>query len=239
MRARKEELEEALLGDAVRHVLGALLALLAHDRLLVVEALLGERVEQEAHAVALQPERELELVGRDGLEVVGAVEVGRAVHQRGAGALEVLEEGVFRDVPAALEHDVLEEVGEAGAAGNLVLGADVVPEVDCDEGHLGVPGEEHLEAVVEHEALDRELGRDVSGLGGRGEGEAQADGSGGGEQDAGQRAREGETDTHGGTSGRATLSGPRPPHKPGDCHRSRRVYPKLTQSGSSRTSIFS
>jgi hypothetical protein len=69
--------------------------------------------------------------------------------------------------------------------------------------------------------------------------DGSADGSRDGEQGAGQRASEGETDTHGGTSGDALLSGPRPPHKPADCQRSRREYPKLTQRGSSSTSIFS
>ena len=113
MRRGVELLVELLFGHAIGHVLGGLLALFAHDGALVVEPLLRERVEQEAHAVALQPQREVELVGGHGLKVVGAVEVGGAVDQRGARALEVLEVGVFGDVARALEHDVLEQVRKA------------------------------------------------------------------------------------------------------------------------------
>ena len=39
-------------------------------------------LEQVAHAIGLEPQRELELVGRHGLEVVGAIEIGRAVQSR-------------------------------------------------------------------------------------------------------------------------------------------------------------
>src|SRR3546814_4971306 len=45
-------------------------------------------------------------------------------------------------VLAALEHQVLEQVCEAGAAGLLVLAADVVPDVDRDDRRLAVRSEE-------------------------------------------------------------------------------------------------
>ena len=62
------------------------------------------------------------------------------------------------DVARALEHDVLEEVGEAGLALHLVLGADVVPEVDRDDRGEVVLGDDDAQAVVEALVAERDLG---------------------------------------------------------------------------------
>ena len=48
-----------------------------------------------------------------------------------------------------LEHQVLEQVREPGAAGPLVLGPDVVPQVDRDEGAAVILVHDHVEPVVE------------------------------------------------------------------------------------------
>ncbi len=80
------------------------------------------------------------------LEVVGAVEVRRRVADA-AGALDDAQVLGLGDVPAALEHEVLEEVGEAGLAGLLVLGADVVPEVDGHDGRDVVGRHDDAQAV--------------------------------------------------------------------------------------------
>ena len=101
-------------------VLDALAALVADDVLLVGQRSAVDLLEQIAHAIGLEPQRELELVGGHGLEVVGAIEVGRAVQIAGAGALEQLEVLIGRHVLRALEHHVLEEVREAGASRLLV-----------------------------------------------------------------------------------------------------------------------
>ena len=50
-------------------------------------------------------------------------------------------------LPTALEHDVLEQVGEAGLAGDLVLRPDPVPDVDRDDGREVVLGDDQAEAV--------------------------------------------------------------------------------------------
>ena len=65
----------------------------------------------------------------------------------------------LRDVPGALEHHVLEQVREAGPAGLLVLGSDVVPEVDRDDGREVVLGDDHAQAVGEAVVAERD-GRD-------------------------------------------------------------------------------
>ena len=56
-------------------------------------------------------------------------------------------------VLAAAEHEVLEEMGEAGLAGALVLGADVVPDVDGDDGRFVVLVDDQGESVFEDEFL--------------------------------------------------------------------------------------
>ena len=67
------------------------------------------------------------------LVVVGAILGGGAVVV-GAGGLEEPVELRVGRILRAHEHQVLEQVGEAGAAGLLVTGADVVPDVGGDDG---------------------------------------------------------------------------------------------------------
>ena len=49
----------------------------------------------------------------------------------------------------ALEHQVLEQVREAGAARPLVLGADVIPDVDRDDRAVVILVDDHVEPVGE------------------------------------------------------------------------------------------
>ena len=130
MSGRVEQVRHRLLGEAVGAVLDALAPLVAHHVLLVRQHSLVEAVEQEAHPIALEPQRQLELVRWHVLEEVGAIEVGGSVHHRGAGSFQVLEVLVLAHVTRALEHHVLEQVREAGLAGGLLGGPDVVPQVD-------------------------------------------------------------------------------------------------------------
>ena len=110
-----------------------------------------------AHPVGLEPQGEVEPADGQRLEVVGPVEPGGRVH-RGAGRLEQADVRAGGDVRGALEHHVLEEVGEAGAAGLLVARADVVPEVHGDDGRGAVGAQQDPEAVVEDVLADRVRG---------------------------------------------------------------------------------
>jgi hypothetical protein len=138
-------------GDGVGLVV-ALALLVLDDAPLLVELLLLDRAEQMPHAVRLHPQRNVERGGRHVLEVVrpivrrGAVEIGGAdpLHR-----LEVILVVVLRSV----EHQVLEQVGEAGLAGLFVLGPDVIPDVHGDDGRLVVLVHQQGQAVVEHEFL--------------------------------------------------------------------------------------
>ena len=147
VRRRVGRLVEEHVEHAVRVVLVVLAALVLHDVALAGERLLVDVIEEEAHAIALEPERELEAVLGDGLVVVRAVLGGRAVDVGRAGALEEAEVRVLGHVLAPLEHHVLEQVREAVAALGLVLRADVVPDVDRDDGRAVVLVKDHLQAV--------------------------------------------------------------------------------------------
>ncbi len=143
---RERQRGEPLERGAVGHVVVPLAALVLHHVALVLHRRVVEGGQQRAHPVRLQPERELQLVGRHGLEVVGALEARGAV-ERTAGALDQLEVPVVGHVRGSLEHEVLEQVGQPGAALHLVPGAHVVPE--ADRGHRGqvVLGEDDAQAI--------------------------------------------------------------------------------------------
>ncbi len=119
-----------------------------HDAALFVEFLLRDGAQHVSHAVGFHPERHVERGLRNILEIVGAIEVCRTVHVRGANAFEGLEVLVVV-VLGAVEHQVFKQVREAGFAGLLVLGADVVPDVDGDDRRLVVLVDNQPETVVE------------------------------------------------------------------------------------------
>jgi hypothetical protein len=144
-------LGDELLGYAVGLIF-ALALFVLHHAALQVEGLLIERAEQVAHAVGLQPERVIERRGGDVLEVVGAVVIGGAVEVGGAHLLHGVDVAAV-EVFAAAEHQVLEEVREAGLAGLFVLRADVIPDVDGHDGGFVVFVDDHGQAVVEDEFL--------------------------------------------------------------------------------------
>jgi hypothetical protein len=68
----------------------------------------------------------------------------------------------------ALEHQVLEQMREAGSPGLLVLRTDVVPDVDGDDRTAAVLMEQHVEAVRQRVLDERDIHRTtVSGMVGR------------------------------------------------------------------------
>ena len=89
MTLRIQHLVERDVGHAVRPVLVALAPLVLHDVALRVDGLRRHRVEQIAHAVRLEEQRQLERVRRHVDPVVGAIVLGRAVVVA-AGAFEPL-----------------------------------------------------------------------------------------------------------------------------------------------------
>ena len=136
---------------AVRLVL-ALPLFVLHDAALLVELLLIDSAEQVAHPVALHPESQVERVGGDVLEVVGAILVGCAVEVRRPDAFEHLKVVVV-EVFRTVEHEVLEEMRKARPSFRLILRADVIPDVDSHDGRFAILMHDEREAVVEYECL--------------------------------------------------------------------------------------
>ena len=126
--------------------------LLLDHRDLVGQVFLGEP--RAAHPVRLQEQAPGQRVARQHLEVVRVVQVGAAV-EGAAGGLHVAEVLELLQVGRALEHQVLEEVREAGAPLRLGPDADVV--VDGDRHHRGaaVRRQQDPEAVVQNLADQR------------------------------------------------------------------------------------
>ena len=120
--------------DAVRLVV-ALAFLIQHHAALLVQPLLRQCAEQVAHAVRLHPEREGQRIARHLLKVVGSILPCGAVHAGGTDPLHRLEPIVV-EVLAAVEHQMFEEVGEAGASGTFVLGTHMVPDIHGHDRRL-------------------------------------------------------------------------------------------------------
>ena len=104
------------------------------------------------HPVRFHPERDVERRRRHVLEIIGAVFVRRAVLVGRADALEGLEV-VIVEMLAAVEHQVLEQMREAGPAGPLVLGAHVIPDVHGHDRRLVVLVHQQRQAVFQDEPL--------------------------------------------------------------------------------------
>ena len=149
MGRREDRRQQRQVGHPVGPVLVGLAALVLHHISLEIEPLLVQRVEEEAHPVGLQPQHQLQVVGRDVGPVVGPVRSGRAVYE-GANLLERLEVAAVV-VLGALEHKVLEQVGKAGPPLLFVLGADVVPDVNGDHRQRVVLVQDDVEAVGQRE----------------------------------------------------------------------------------------
>ena len=142
--------EDQLKRPPVGNVLVALPALVLDHAALVVELLLSEGIGQKAHSIRFQPQHVFQGLAGHCLEVVGAIEAGGAVDptfphvgSRPFHIRQILSIGV----PGPLEHHMLEQVSHPGAARLLVLGADVIPQVDVGYGKLGVGMQNDLKAV--------------------------------------------------------------------------------------------
>jgi hypothetical protein len=156
MVGRIQQALHPLVPVAVRRVVHPLAPLVLHHLALVVERLLRQRGEKEAQAVGLQPQPQLQVAGGERGVVVGAVQPGagvdgaaHALHQR-----DVLRAG---GVLRALEHHVLEQVGQPRAPRQLVSAPHVVPQVQRDDGERAILRQHHAQPVVQCVSFDRDL----------------------------------------------------------------------------------
>ena len=117
--------------------------LLDHVALALERGLVND---QRTHPLGFGEQHPLQMLGRHGLIVVGDVQAGGGV-VRAADVLGQPVERLLRQVPRRLEHQVFEHMGEAGAAFRIVLGPDLVPDLDRDVGRGRVARREDPQAI--------------------------------------------------------------------------------------------
>ena len=125
-------------------VAGTLAAFLQHDIALRDDRLVSQH--EIAHAISLEPHHELQMLARDGLEI-GRVVVCREGVLAPAMTRDQLGERAIGKLAGPLEHEVFEEMGDAGFAGRLVGRADLVPHHMGHDGRAVVCHDHHFETV--------------------------------------------------------------------------------------------
>ena len=130
----------------LRIVVGAHAALFHDDLDLLRELLFVDR--QVAHAVRLQRHHVFQLLLRHLLEVRRVVAAGEGIVTT-AGSGNALVEFTRPDCWCALEHHVLEHVGDAGCPVDLVHAADAVPDHLHGGRRAAILLDDHAQAVLE------------------------------------------------------------------------------------------
>ncbi len=134
MTGREQRLQYLVKHQSAGLIVALPLFILNHPAL-VIEHALADRAEQMAHPVALHEQHPLERALGGGLEIIGAVEIGRAIIVGGADLLEIFEE-VLGQILRPVEHQMFEQMGKTGLALGLVLRSDIVPHGDPDHRRL-------------------------------------------------------------------------------------------------------
>ena len=132
------------LQPAVRLVLDPHPPLFLDDLALVLEDLLVDP--QRRHAIGLEPEHQRQVLRRHRLPEDRRVFVGVGVALP-ADARDPRRMPFGLDVLRALEHHVLEQVREAGAARLLVLRPDVIPDLGVHDRRRVILEQDHLQPV--------------------------------------------------------------------------------------------
>ncbi len=140
------QLANALESTAIGLIIDTKAALFLHRLPLVFQVLFSDH--KRPHPVRLEEQTQIDLVLRHDLEVQRSLRVRGSVHR---AAIVKNKEKVLpsTDFLGALEHHVLEEVGEACAAGSLVLGAHAVAHRDGVDGRVMILRDDHSQAVLE------------------------------------------------------------------------------------------
>ena len=129
----------------------ALVLLLQHHVEFGRDHLLGQH--QVGHPVGLELHQRLQVLARDPLVVAGVVVGGEGVLLAADGG-HGLRELAGRVLGGALEHQVFEEMRDAGLAGRLVGGADLVPDHVGDDRRAPVRDHHDFQPVRQREVAD-------------------------------------------------------------------------------------
>ena len=168
-----EDAQQRLVQDRVGVPLDPVAPLVQHDVALGRDHRVGQH--EVGHAVGLELHHLAEVLLGDALEIGGVVGGGEGVLVA-ADRRDALAELVARMLRRALEHQMLEEMRDAGLAGRLVGRADLVPDHVGHDRRAVIGDDDDLHAVAERELHGvrrhpRNLGGGGrSGAGGLGEG---------------------------------------------------------------------
>ena len=157
---REQLLVDLLPGQTVRCVVHVLAAFVPDYVLLITQRREVHCLEQKTHPVTLGPQSQLKLIGRHVLQKRRAVQVGVPVDPGRSYRLQG-GEVVTRPVPRLLQHHVLEKVGEAPPAFDLVRRSHCVPDVHRGDRDPVILPQDDVEPVVEGVVLELEIRLDA------------------------------------------------------------------------------
>ena len=142
-----------LAGHAVGPVLTLTFFVLNHPPLLL-QLLLGDGPQHMSHAIRFHPQDQIQRRGRNILEIIGAVIAGGSVQVGGSHPFQGLKV-IMVEVFTSVEHEMFKQVGKAASARTLVLGADVIPDIDGHDGHLVILVNNQSQSIAKHKFLIR------------------------------------------------------------------------------------
>ena len=134
-----------------RIVVDALVALFENDVALSRDHVFAQH--KAGHAIGFELHHGAEILARDALEVSSVVVAGEGVFLTADGG-NLLREASARMVRGALEHQVFEEMRDAGLSVRIIGRADPIPEHVGDDGRAVIGHDHDLHPVVERELLD-------------------------------------------------------------------------------------
>ena len=156
MTLRVEHLGDLDRRHPVRRVLVGLTALVLDHLALRVHGVGRHRVQQPAHPIRFQVQREVQRIRGDVDVVVRAIRFGRGVVGAPNGFEQRVELAVLH-VAGPHEHEVFEQVCEPCAPGLLARRPDVVPDVHGQERHRVILVQDDVESVGQGELRVRHL----------------------------------------------------------------------------------
>ena len=145
-----------------RIVLDAHAALLEHHLALGPDNLVGKQ--KIGHAVRLEAHERLEMLASDALEIGGVV-VARERVLLPAEVRDEIGELALRMLLRALEHQMLEEMRDAGLSHRIVRRAVLVPDHMGDDRRAAILDRDDLHAVWQREMVDLGLAAVAGGSG--------------------------------------------------------------------------
>jgi hypothetical protein len=109
-----------------------------------------------AHPVRFQPEAEFQPLLFQRLEIGGVVAAGKGIFIPAVGG-DQAGKLAARHVGRAFEHQVFQQVGNAGQTAGFVAGPDLVPDLRDHHRRAMILAHQHFQAIVQSEFMHRRV----------------------------------------------------------------------------------